>query len=71
MAQTFRIAFSGDFRTPDGGFAYPMIDLSALSTNPRIETGFVATELADRLTAQRFDLLGDQRAGNLDFRPLE
>lgn len=42
MTGKFRVAFSGDFVTASGGFAYPMIDLSPLTGHPRIETGFVA-----------------------------
>lgn len=42
MTARFRVAFSGDFRTADGGFAYPMIDLSPLMADPRIEIGHVA-----------------------------
>lgn len=41
MSARFRVAFSGDFRTADGGFAYPMIDLAPLTADRRIEIGFV------------------------------
>ena len=37
----FRVALSGDFQKTDGSPAYPMFDLTPLTTNPRIETKFV------------------------------
>ena len=37
----FRVALSGDFVKSDGSPAYPMFDLTPLTSNPRIETGYV------------------------------
>lgn len=42
MSEPFRVALSGDFRLADGSFAYPMIDLSPLTDDPRIAVSFVA-----------------------------
>jgi D-3-phosphoglycerate dehydrogenase len=55
VSAPFRIAFSGDFRLADGSFAYPMIDLSPLTADPRIEIGFVPP-VAGRMRAE--DLAG-------------
>jgi phosphoglycerate dehydrogenase-like enzyme len=37
----FRVALSGDFQKADGSPAYPMFDLSPLTTNARIEMSYV------------------------------
>ena len=37
----FRVALSGDFQMADGSPAYPMFDLTPLTTNPGVEMGFV------------------------------
>lgn len=39
---TFRVALSADFEKPDGSPAYPDFDLTPLTSNPRIETAYVA-----------------------------
>jgi phosphoglycerate dehydrogenase-like enzyme len=63
----FRVAVSGDFRRPDGTPAYPMFDLTPLTTTPGVEYAYVdpregvmqAADLADFdaliLLAARFD----------------
>ncbi len=37
----FRVALSGDFQKADGTPAYPMFDLTPLTTDPRIDMNFV------------------------------
>ena len=37
----FRVALSGDFVKPDGSPTYPMFDLAPLTSNPKIEVGYV------------------------------
>ena len=37
----FRVALSGDFVRPDGSSAYPMFDLTPLTSNPNIDVGYV------------------------------
>lgn len=41
MAETFKVALSGDFRRPDGSPAYPSFDLGPLRDDPRIELSYV------------------------------
>lgn len=38
---SFRVAISGDFKTPDGNLAYPMFDLAPLHDTPDIEVAYV------------------------------
>jgi len=38
----FRVALSGDFVKPDGSPAYPMVDLSPLTSNPEVDVGYVS-----------------------------
>ena len=44
MAETFRVALSGDFRRPDGSPAYPDFDLTPLTSDPRVEVAYVQPE---------------------------
>jgi len=37
----FRVALSGDFVKSDGSPTYPMFDLSPLTSNPKVEVGYV------------------------------
>ncbi len=37
---SFRVALSGDFKTPDGALAFPMFDLSPLANDPDIEFAY-------------------------------
>jgi phosphoglycerate dehydrogenase-like enzyme len=41
MAETFRVALSGDFRKADGSPAYPSFDLGPLRDDPLVELTFV------------------------------
>jgi phosphoglycerate dehydrogenase-like enzyme len=43
MAETFRVALSGDFRKTDGSPTYPDFDLGPLLSAPRVETAFLAS----------------------------
>jgi phosphoglycerate dehydrogenase-like enzyme len=38
----FRVALSGDFVKPDGSPTYPMFDLTPLTSDPKVEIGYVA-----------------------------
>lgn len=40
----FRVALSADFRNADGSPAYPMFDLSPLTSDPRVEVDYVQPE---------------------------
>ena len=42
--ETFRVALSADFRNADGSPAYPMFDLGPLTSDPRVEVGYVQPE---------------------------
>jgi D-3-phosphoglycerate dehydrogenase len=41
MADTFRVALSGDFRKADGSPTYPVFDLAPLKTAPGVEMAFL------------------------------
>jgi D-3-phosphoglycerate dehydrogenase len=41
MADTFRVALSGDFRKTDGSPTYPVFDLAPLKTAPGVEMAFL------------------------------
>ena len=41
MADTFRVAISGDFRKPDGSPTYPDFDLQPLVSAPGVEVEFL------------------------------
>jgi len=40
-ADKFRVALSSDFKKPDGSPAYPMFDLTPLTSNPKVEVDYV------------------------------
>ena len=44
MAETFRVAISGDFRKPDGSPAFPDFDMSPLDREPGLEWAWVPAE---------------------------
>jgi len=44
MADTFRVALSGDFRKADGSPTYPDFDLVTLTTAPGIEVAYLASQ---------------------------
>ena len=44
MADTFRVALSGDFKHPDGTPTYPDFDLEPLQTAPGVEMAFIDSE---------------------------
>ena len=54
----FRVALSSDFRKADGSPAYPMFDLTPLTSDPRVEVGYVAAVDG----AMPADALGDYDA---------
>ena len=42
--EKFRVALSADFRKPDGSPAYPVFDLTPLTSDPRVELVYVQPE---------------------------
>src|SRR5215468_1258490 len=53
MAETFRVALSGDFRKADGSPTYPDFDLEALRRAPGVEMVFL--EVANPLRAEQLE----------------
>jgi phosphoglycerate dehydrogenase-like enzyme len=44
MADTFRVAVSGDFQKPDGSLAFPDFDMTPLDAEPGLEWAWIAGE---------------------------
>ena len=42
--EKFRVALSADFKKPDGSPAYPVFDLTPLTSDPRVELVYVQPE---------------------------
>lgn len=53
MAETFRVALSGDFKKPDGSPTYPDFDLRPLQEAPGVETAFL--EPASPIPAEQLE----------------
>ena len=47
MADTFRVALSGDFRKPDGSPTYPDFDLAPLHDAPGVEMAYLESQQSD------------------------
>ena len=41
MADTYRVALSGDFKKPDGSLTFPDFDLEPLKNAPGVEVTFI------------------------------
>jgi D-3-phosphoglycerate dehydrogenase len=53
MADTFRVALSGDFKKPDGSLTFPDFDLEPLKNAPGVELAFI--ESANPLRAEQLE----------------